>query len=184
MGTPHDSAEYAATLALVASASRRIPAAGMPRALDPLFPRLAACHDDDEALLTEERIWSLWMYHPHRGAARDLDRAATEIAHHCHDLAETRLTRLLRHAPDFCEAWNKRATLYYLQERDDDCLVSLHRVLELEPRHFGAMCALGEIALARGAIDDALFAFEAALRIHPHLIEARDRVQELRPTAH
>ncbi len=177
------STDLNATLTLVTTAVRRTPAPGLPRALEPLFTHLASCRDDLEATAVEERIWDLWMYHPHRLAARDLDRAATEIAAHCHDLAETRLTRLLRFAPDYCEAWNKRATLYYLQERDDECLRSLHRVLELEPRHFGALCSLAEILLGYDDRDGALLAFEAALRIHPHLDEARQRVDELRGRA-
>lgn len=169
----------ASTLELVASAPRRSPAATLPRALETLFTRLALCETPEAAAATEGAIWDLWMYHPRREAARHLDRAATEIATHCHDIAETRLTRLLRGAPDYCEAWNKRATLYYLQERDEECLAALHHVLELEPRHFGAICAVAEIMLAQGDRAAASFAFEAALRIHPHLGEARSRLVEL-----
>jgi tetratricopeptide (TPR) repeat protein len=168
---------YASTLALVAS--RRAPSPRLPGALDALFPALAASADGAQAESTEARIWSLWMHHPHRRAARDLDLAATEIAGQCHDLAETRLARLLRADPGYAEAWNKQATLYYLQERDDECLGSLHHALELEPRHFGALCSLAEVLAGMGETDGALFAFEAALRIHPHLEQARQRVAEL-----
>ena len=174
------STDFSATLALVDSAGRRTPAPVLPRALEPLFEQLAGCQDAAEAVAVEERIWDVWMYHPHRLAARDLDLAATEIAAHCHDLAETRLTRLLRAAPDYCEAWNKRASLYYMQERDDECLANLHRVLELEPRHFGALCGVAEILYAHEDLEGALFAFETALRIHPYLEDARQRVDELR----
>jgi tetratricopeptide (TPR) repeat protein len=177
------STDFNTTLALVTTTGRRAPSPVLPRALEPLFSRLAVCHDDTEATAVEDRIWDLWMYHPHRRAARDLDRAATEIAAQCHDIAETRLARLLRAAPDYAEAWNKRATLYYLQERDDECLRNLHRVLELEPRHFGALCAVAEILLAHEDREGALLAFETALRIHPHLDEARQRVSELRSPA-
>jgi len=151
----------------------------MPAALDALFHQLAACDDVDVASATEARIWDLWMYHPHRRAARHLDRASTEIATHCHDIAETRLSCLLRAAPDYCEAWHKRATLFYLQERDDESLDALHHVLELEPRHFGAICAVAEILLSKGDREAAAFAFETALRFHPHLPEAQQRLLEL-----
>lgn len=166
-------------LELVASAHRRRPSPVMPGALDALFHRLAASDDIEDATATEARIWDLWMYHPHHRAARHLDRASTEIATQCHDIAETRLARLLRCAPDYCEAWNKRATLYYLQERDDESLASLRHVLELEPRHFGAICAVAEILLGRGDREAAAFAFETALRFHPHLGEAQQRLLEL-----
>lgn len=168
---------YAPTLALLAT--RRAPSARLPGALDALFPALAASTDGVQAEITEARIWSLWMHHPHRRAARDLDLAATEIAEQCHDLAETRLARLLRADPAYAEAWNKQATLFYLQERDEECLASLHRALALEPRHFGALCSLAEVLAGVGDAQGALFAFEAALRLHPHLLQARQRVAEL-----
>lgn len=169
----------ASTLELVSTAPRRQAAASVPYALVPLFEQLSATRSASEADAIESRIWELWMYHPHHRAARHLDRAASEIAAHCHDIAETRLERLTRHAPDYAEAWNKRATLYYLQERDDECLQALHQVLALEPRHFGAMCAFAEILLSRGERDASVFAFETALRIHPHLAEARQRLLDL-----
>lgn len=168
----------ASTLSLVAS--RRAPSPRLPSALDALFPALAASADVTHVEDTEARIWSLWMHHPHRRAARDLDLAATEIADQFHDLAETRLARLLRADPAYAEAWNKQATLFYLQERDAECLASLHRALELEPRHFGALCSLGEVLAGTGETAGALFAFEAALRLHPHLEQARQRVAELK----
>ncbi|MBI1395317.1 MAG: hypothetical protein GC151_04990 [Betaproteobacteria bacterium] len=170
---------YPSVLELVSSSGRRRPAQAMPSGLDALFRCLAASDDPDEADEVEQRIWSLWMYHPHHKAARHLDRAATEIASHCHDLAETRLTLLLRGAPEYSEASNKCATLYYLQQRDEECLEALRHVLSLEPRHFGAICAAAEIFLSRGNREEAVFAFETALRIHPHLGEARQRLLDL-----
>jgi hypothetical protein len=78
--------------------------------LDELFRRLARC-EPREAAGTEERIWDVWMHHPHEAAARELDLATSDIAARRYDIAETRLTRLLRRAPEFAEAWNKRAAL-------------------------------------------------------------------------
>lgn len=170
------SASVSSILGLLSSGPRRRPAMALPPALDSLFAALAASETAEQAAATEQRIWTLWMYHPHHLAARHLDRAATEIARHCHDIAETRLTRLVRAAPDYAEAWNKQATLFYLQQRDEECLRTLQHVLLLEPRHFGAICAAAEVLLSRGLPEEAAFAFEAALRIHPHLGEARQRL--------
>ena len=57
----------------------------------------------------------------------------------------------------------------------------IHRTLVLEPRHFGALCGLGEICLTRGDFEAALFVFHAALRVHPHLDSARVRWSRLLP---
>jgi tetratricopeptide (TPR) repeat protein len=134
--------------------------------LDALFRHLAHCARA-EARATEDRIWDVWMHHPHRDAARELDLATGDIAARRYDIAETRLTLLLRRAPDFAEAWHKRAALYYLLGRDGECLHDIARTLELEPRHFGAMLHFAEIVRASAA--EARFAVAVARSIHPHL---------------
>ena len=164
-------ASVADILGLIAGRRDRLPARRLPF-LDALFQRLAAC-PGTEAVDTEERIWQVWMDHPNRAAAAMLDAATRDIAARRYDIAETRLTILLRRAPDFAEAWHKRATLYYLLARDDECLADIRRTLELEPRHFAAMLHFAEIRLGDGARSDARYAFAAALTLHPHLPRAR-----------
>jgi Flp pilus assembly protein TadD len=168
---------FADTLKLVASLDRRRPSAALPSKLDQLFRHLHSpdCAPED----VEEQIWLLWMHYPHHGAAEVLDKAATDIAAQRYDIAETRLDRLLRACPDYAEAWNKRATLYYLQERDGESVRDIHRALELEPRHFGALCGLGEICLSSGNQEAARFVFLAALRVNPHLASVRAEVDRL-----
>ena len=118
------------------------------------------------------------MHHPHAQAAAVLDAATRDIAAKRYDIAETRLTRLLRSAPDFAEAWHKRATLYYMLGRDGECLHDIARTLELEPRHFAAMLHFAEILLGEGARNDARYAFSAALSLHPHLARAIDALSD------
>jgi tetratricopeptide (TPR) repeat protein len=168
---------YARTLKLVAALPRRQPTSVLPSRLEQLFRRLGAGRCNAEEL--EEQIWHLWMQYPHRRAACILDQACGDIAAHRFDIAETRLERLLRSCPDYAEAWNKRATLYYLQQRDEESVRDIHRALELEPRHFGALCGLGEILVCEGEQEDALFVFLAALRLNPHLEGARAAVEQI-----
>jgi len=170
---------HAETLKLIATFAERAPSTALPSRLDALFRRLAATTLPIEAKQTEDRIWELWMTHPNAAAARVLDRAASEIAAGLFDIAETRLVKLLRARPDYPEAWNKRATLYYIAERDEDFIRDVHRTLQLEPRHFGAICGFAEICLGRGEREAALFAFRAALRINPHLTQVQKTVASL-----
>lgn len=168
-------ADYTETLGLIAGVRERRPLRSLP-ALDALFRRLAICARLEDAIATEDRIWDVWMYHPHRGAAEALEAATRDIAARRYDIAETRLARLLRGAPQFAEAWNKRAALYYLLGRDDDAIHDLHRTLELEPRHFGAILHVAEILLGTGDREGACFAFASALALHPYLERAREAV--------
>ena len=163
-------------LGLIARRRERRPAWDLPF-LAALFRHLAA-GSAAEASATEERIWTVWMDHPHRAAARSLDLATRDIAARRYDIAETRLTQLLRRAPDFAEAWHKRAALYYLLGRDEECLADIRRTLELEPRHFAAMLHFAEILLGAGAPAEARFAFYAALTVHPHLPRAREALAD------
>jgi len=163
-------------LGLIAARRGRRPARDLPL-LGELFRRLAGCAAA-EAAATEDRIWDVWMDHPHRAAAQVLERATRDIAARRYDIAETRLTALVRSAPGFAEAWHKRAALYYLLGRDDECLRDIRRTLALEPRHFAAMLHFAEILVGRRAADEARFAFCAALSLHPHLPRARDALSD------
>src|SRR5882672_478021 len=136
-------------LGLIAARRSRRPARDLA-ALAELFRRLGACASA-EAVETEDRIWGVWMHHPHRAAAAILETATRDIAARRYDIAETRLTALLRSAPLYPEAWHKRATLYYLQGRDEECVQDIQRTLELEPRHFAATLHFAEIRLGDGA---------------------------------
>ena len=148
-------------------------------ALDFLFRRLAACAGLDEALATEDRIWDAWMHHPHRAAAEALELATRDIAARRYDIAETRLAALLRRAPDFAEAWHKRATLFYILGRDAECLRDIRQTLELEPRHFAAMLHFVEMLAAAGAAPgDVRFACCAVLSLHPHAPRARELLSD------
>jgi tetratricopeptide (TPR) repeat protein len=164
-------------LGLIAARRARRPVRALP-SLDALFKRLAASRLPEEALRTEDRIWDVWMHHENRAAAGVLELATRDIAARRYDIAETRLSALLRHAPAFAEAWHKRAALYYLLGRDHDCLHDIHRTLELEPRHFAAMLHFAEILLDEGASADACFTFRAALSLHPHLQRAREALTD------
>ena len=119
------------------------------------------------------------MLDPNARAAAVLDTATGDIAARRFDIAETRLVRLLRTRPDYGEAWHKLGTLHYLMGRDAECLADCHHSLELEPRHFGALCTIGEIFFGSGEIDGARLAFHTARRLHPHHIAANARLVEL-----
>jgi hypothetical protein len=49
----------------------------------------------------------------------------------------------------------------------------------MEPRHFGALSGLGQIAIRQGEPHLALAAFKAATRVNPHLAGAKAAVESL-----
>src|SRR5713101_6145668 len=95
------------------------------------------------------------------------------------DLAIRLLTAVIDIRPDFTEAWNRRATVYYTKKDFGRSLADIHEVLAREPRHFGALSGLGIILQELGDDKHALDAFRRALAIHPHLERLPDLVKKL-----
>lgn len=167
------------TLKLVLALADRVPASTAPRRLDELFQRLSEVPGPREASQIEDLIWGIWMSHDDARAEEALERATRAIGAEAFGDAEAILDELVVEHPDYAEAWNKRATLYFLQSRHVESVADIQRALELEPRHFGAICGFGQICLRHGNRDGALFAFDAALRVNPHLTSIRTAVDEL-----
>lgn len=81
--------------------------------------------------------------------------------------------------PDFVGAWNQRATLHFTMGNYKKSVSDIERVLELEPRHFGAIAGLAGILTERGSKDAALKAWERYLEIFPADREAQEVVSKL-----
>jgi len=166
-------------LKLVLACPGRAPVPGMPRELDGLFRDLAANPPPRPPGELEDEIWALWTDHADPGLALRMERAIAAMARKSFQEALLELDTLVADAPDWAEAWNKRATLYYLMGRHDESMADIARTLALEPRHFGAICGFGQICLAQGRQVEALAAFETALALHPHLEGVRQAVEAL-----
>ena len=76
--------------------------------------------------------------------------------------------------------WNKRATLYFLDDRDEDSLDSIAQTLSLEPRHFGAISGFAQICMRHDQYRVALMALETALSISPGMYQLQETVDSLR----
>jgi tetratricopeptide (TPR) repeat protein len=170
---------YAETLKLIAASPRRRPSRRLPRGLDALLRRLADLASAPWAETTQDAIWQLWMTYPDAGAVAELERATRAIVASDFPAAERILERLVALHPGFAEAWHKRGTLYYMQQRDAESVRDFHHALTLEPRHFGAMLSFAELCMANGRADAAAFVLDVALRLNPHLAESRRQLAAL-----
>jgi tetratricopeptide (TPR) repeat protein len=147
--------------------------------LDELFAKLRDPTSGSEVLRIEPQIWSLWM---HGGTGEENEKLATATQSMnlgAFALADKQMTALLVTSANFPEAWNKRATLYFLMGRMDESLADIARVLELEPRHFGALSGRGMIYQRQGKNAEALAAFKEALSMNPSMVGPRLAVQQL-----
>lgn len=138
-----------------------------------LFIGLQNAQDQAAAKEYENKIWQLWF----RSGDADIDQLMQESMQRrrVYDFngALELLNEVIGMAPQYPEGWNQRATVYFFQQEYEKSLEDVARVLELEPRHFGAMAGRAVIrlyqlkpALARQNIIE-------ALKIHPYLPERR-----------
>jgi tetratricopeptide (TPR) repeat protein len=148
--------------------------------LDALFRELAGTDSEIAAVNAEREIWAIWLEVEDADAARATAHGVRLLQLARLDAAEAAFSRAIEAAPRFAEAWNKRATVRFLQGDHDGSVADIRRTLELEPRHFGALSGLAMIYEQRGDAKGALAGYEAALRLNPHLERVRDRVRVLR----
>ena len=92
--------------------------------------------------------------------------------------AEVLLTQLIEDLPDFAEAWNRRAVLYYITQEYDKALADCKQVIELNPVHFGALHGMGLCYAALGDFSSAIRAFRQALEIQPYSVENQRLILE------
>jgi tetratricopeptide (TPR) repeat protein len=162
-------------------ASGKLPKAGADktRGLDFLFGALKAAPDEASAKHVEARIWALWMQTPSDTAALLMMRAKAAMDAQQMDVALKLLDAVIKLRPDYVEGWNRRATLYYLQNDYAHSLEDIEQVLVREPRHFGALAGLGMIMQDLGDEKRALDAFRKALAVNPHLEKVPELVRTL-----
>ena len=147
--------------------------------LDALFAALKAAPDEDSAKAVAQRIDIALS--PSGSATVDLlmTRAGTAVEGKDYDLAIQLLDSALKIEPDYLEAWNKRATIFYLKQDFADSLVDLRQVIAREPRHYGAWSGLAVILKELGDDKRALEAARQALTIYPQLDELKEMEESL-----
>ncbi|MEK9660431.1 MAG: tetratricopeptide repeat protein, partial [Alphaproteobacteria bacterium] len=148
--------------------------------LDRLFAILHTSTDAREVDVAQSLIWDIWIAHDDDETARLMRRGIFAMAHGRSEDALALFDELINRDPNYAEAWNKRATLYFTMGDLEKSRADVERTLELEPRHFGALSGLGQIELLSGHREGALQAFEDALDTNPHLSTAKRLVDRLR----
>jgi tetratricopeptide (TPR) repeat protein len=147
--------------------------------LDFLFGALKAAPDAETGKAIEERIWALWYVSGSDTTDLLMTRVKAAIEGKDLDLAIQLLDAIVELKPDYVEAWNRRATVYFMKKEYGRSLADIRQVLGREPRHFGALSGLGMIMQEFGEEKRALEVFRRALAVHPHLERVPDLVKTL-----
>lgn len=147
--------------------------------LDRLFAALRVAPTAESAKFIENRIWAVWAAQGGDTATLLMTRVRTATEGKDYDLAIKLLTAIIDIKPDYIEAWNRRATLYFLKRDYESAAADLRAVLEREPRHFGAWAGLGMILNDIGDEARALAAFRRAVELYPRIERIPDLIKKL-----
>ena len=135
---------------------------------------------ESSSFLIEQKIWKLWSTHPNdekltillaEGSAAVNNNQLTE--------AINIFTKVIELDPNWAEAWNKRATVFYLvgqfQKSQDD----IDKVLNLEKRHFGALAGQGLVNIQLKNFEKAIKSYQKALEIYPSMRSPEIMIKEI-----
>jgi tetratricopeptide (TPR) repeat protein len=127
----------------------------------------------------EQGLWLLWT----RSGDAEVDglmaRATEDMQAGRHAEAIALLTRIVEKKPAFAEAWNRRATVYYLAGDYRKSIADCDEVLKRNPGHFGALSGLGEIYLQLEDEAKALEWYRRALEVNPNMVGVEMKVRML-----
>ena len=150
-----------------------------PNNVDFLFGALKVAPDDETAHAIEQRIWALWIHSRSDTANLLMTRVQKAIEDKDLDLALKLLDAIVKVKPDYIEAWNRRATIFYMKKDYGRSVADIREVLRREPRHFGALTGLGLILQDIGDDKQALEVYRRALAVYPRIERVPDIVKTL-----
>ncbi len=144
-----------------------------------LLDALAVAEDGDQADALAREVQARWNDSGSPAIDLLMRRAALAIRIQNYPRALDLLDTVIALNADYAEAWNRRATVHFLRDDYVLSIADVQRVLRLEPRHFGALSGMGIMLDELGEDRSAQLFLSEALRVHPYLTNARERLADI-----
>ena len=160
-------------------AMNRLAVIGTADAADAVLPRL---HDKEPALrnLALGTVWQMWG----RTGEKEID---TMYGDGTAEMKEGNVLEAIRifsdiitKRPAFAEAWNKRATLYFMVGQFELSMQDCEEVLKRMPKHFGALSGYAQMLAERDQPEKALELMQRAVAVNPNMVNAELLMADLR----
>ena len=118
----------------------------------------------------EQEIWKIWSTHPSDAklTAR-LEEGSQFLRNQQLSKAIEIFTEVINLDQNWAEAWNKRATVFYMMGKFKQSQEDIDKVLALEARHFGALAGQGLVNIQLKNYEKAIFSYQQAKEIHPSM---------------
>ncbi|MDC0195266.1 hypothetical protein OAJ82_03275 [Alphaproteobacteria bacterium] len=133
-----------------------------------LFDELYLSKDNREINNITKKIWDIWHETNDIKIEADFYRGMESMRTNDLIMSIAFFTRVINKKPDFAEAWNKRATAYFMMGEFDKSMLDINQTLKLEPRHFGALDGMALIFMHLKQYSKAINIYDKMLNISPN----------------
>ena len=148
--------------------------------LDHLFFVLEHSDNTGEMERVTANIWKIWLETNDPLIEKDFNQGLELMYIGQLQKSIEMFTKVIANNSNFAEAWNKRATVYYLMGDFDSSVMDIKETIKLESRHFGAMDGLGLIFIHLQEYEKAIDVYKQMLKIFPHNLSTLKKLEHLR----
>ena len=118
----------------------------------------------------EQEIWKIWSTHPtDEKLTEKLEEGSQFVRDQQFFKAIEIFTEVINFDQNWAEAWNKRATVFYLIGEFKKSQDDIDKVLAIEARHFGALAGQGLVNIQLKNYEKAILSYEQAKEINPSM---------------
>ena len=128
----------------------------------------------------EQKIWTLWSTHPTDDKLTSILNEGSRLMQDQNLLrAISVFTEVIEMDPTWAEAWNKRATVYYMVGEFEKSQNDIDKVLNLEDRHFGALAGQGLVNIQLKNYEKAILSYQMAEEIYPTMRSPKIMIKQI-----
>jgi tetratricopeptide (TPR) repeat protein len=149
------------------------------RVLAELYAELADAEDLAQAKAVEGSLERVWLYSGSATVDLLFARAMQAVAKKDFDRALLFLDHVVEQAPDFTEAWSRRAFIHFQRNEVSLALGDLRRAIALDPSNFKVLDGLSQVLRDIGEKEGSLKVLRRLLEVHPHWPGAERAVEDL-----
>jgi len=135
--------------------------------------------DEEARAAAEDALWKIWSRSGDKQVDALYSRGMTQMNTGDGEAAIATFTRIIKMKPSFAEAWNKRATVYFLMEEYEKSLADCDEVMKRNPYHFGALAGYFQIYVQLDDFERAIRYGRRALAINPNMDGLKQSVEAL-----
>lgn len=160
----------------------KAPAPPRQSQVDQLFAQLAKVERPEDAKPIEDKINAQFRVSGSPSIDLLMTRVQAALAGQDNQTAKKLIDAVTAIAPTYAEGWHARAGMEQAANDDTAALVSLQKVILLNPRNFTAMNELADMLQDYGDKAGALKLYRRALALDPHMEGVDRKIRELTQT--